>query len=86
MKVNLKDLCKEKETIKHAQRLLANESMSKALARKLEKVIRFYEEIETDLEMSGESILELDMPRLKAIEERNKMLQFLHDGDDFDHG
>ena len=86
MKVNLKDLCKEKETIKHAQRLLANESMSKALARKLEKVIRFYEEIETDLEMGGESILELDMPRLKAIEERNKMLQFLHDGDDFDHG
>lgn len=82
MKVNLKDLCKEKETIKHAQRLLANESMSKALARKLEKVIRFYEEIETDLEMCGESITELDKPRLEAIEERNKMLNFMHNGDD----
>lgn len=82
MKVNLKDFCKEKETLKHAQKLLSNEQLGKSIARKLEKVIRFYEEVEQDLEMAGESITELDKPRLEAIEERNKMLNFMHNGDD----
>tara|TARA_B110000503_G_C7064013_1_gene377932 strand:- start:136 stop:387 length:252 start_codon:yes stop_codon:yes gene_type:complete len=82
MKVNLKDFCKEKEILKHVQKLLNNEQLDKSIARKLEKVIRFYEEIEQDLEMCGESITELDKPRLEAIEERNKMLSFIHNSDD----
>ena len=40
-----------------------------------------YEEVETDLEMCGESIIEIDMPRLEAIEERNKMLSFIKEED-----
>ena len=74
MKVNLKDLAKEKEQFKYIQKILANESVTKSLSKKLTKVIRFYEDIEADLEIGGESIIELDQPRLEAISERNKML------------
>lgn len=82
MKVNLKKHCQDKETLKHIQRVLRDQLVTKGLGNKLEKIIRFYEEVETDLELGGESIVELDKPRLEAIEERNKMLQFLNQSDD----
>lgn len=83
MKVNLKEHAQQKEQLKYIQKILANQQLTKALSRKVGKIIKFYEEVETDLEMGGESIVELDKPRLEAIEERNKMLTFLNDGNDF---
>jgi len=82
MKVNLKDICKDKEMLKYLQSILRDQAVTKGFATKLEKVVRFYEEIEVDLELGGESIVELDMTRLDAIEERNKMLSFIKGIDD----
>jgi len=82
MKVNLKDICKDKEMLKYLQSILRDQAVTKGFATKLEKVVRFYEEIEVDLELGGESIVELDMPRIEAIEERNKMLSFIKGVDD----
>ncbi len=85
MKINLKDHVRQKEELKYIQKILSNQSVTKALSRRINKMISFYEEIETDLEMAGESIVELDKPRLEAIEERNKFINYLNDGDDIDH-
>ena len=82
MKINLKRHMQDKESLKYIQSVLRDQSATKGLAYKLEKVIRFYEEVETDLEIGGESIIELDKPRLEAIEERNKALGFLKMEDD----
>jgi hypothetical protein len=82
MKVNLKTFAQQKEQLKYVEKILLNQQTTKALSKKIGKIIRFYDEVETDLEMGGESIVELDMPRLEAIEERNKMLEFLNNGDD----
>ena len=40
------------------------------------------DEIETDLELGGECIIDLDKDRMAAVEERNKMLAILREGDD----
>lgn len=77
MQINLRNLVKEREALKAAQA-----EVSKDISTKLNKVINFYDEIERDLEISGECIVQLDKPRLKAIEERNKMLNFLKQADD----
>lgn len=82
MKINLKEFAQDKEVIKYCQKILVDNSETKALSRKLNRVLRFMEEVEVDLEMGGESIIELDMPRTKAIEERDKTLKFYKDGDD----
>jgi hypothetical protein len=82
MEINLKDLAKTKEIVKYIQSILREQTVTKGLSRKLDEVIRLYDDIETDLEIGGESIIELDMPRLDAIEERNKMLNFLNKADD----
>ena len=82
MEINLKDLVKTKETVKYIQSILRQEAVTKGLAKKLDVVTKFYDEIEADLEIGGESIIELDMPRLKAIEERNKMINFINKTDD----
>jgi hypothetical protein len=76
MKSNLKELAKQKEALKEA---IPN---SGKLSSPLKKLVRWIEEIETDLEMSGESIVELDMSRLEAIEERDKFLAFIKYNDD----
>ena len=83
MKVNLKQLAMERQMLLHAQKLLGSTDFGKGISRKLTKTIRFIENIELDLEMCGESIVELDKPRLKAIEEKNKMINFMENGDDF---
>jgi len=82
MKVNLKNICKDKEMLKYLQSVVRDNPATKSFGSKLEKVIRFYEEVETDLEMGGGSIVELDMPRMDAIQERNKMLGFINNADD----
>lgn len=64
------------------EKLLLEQSETKGISRKIRKIIQFMQEIESDLELGGESILELDMPRLEAIEERNRMLIFRKDSDD----
>lgn len=83
MKINLKELSQQKEQLKYIQSVLADNVLLKTFAKRIAKTIRFYEEIETDLELGGESIIELDKPRLKAIEERNKWLTLYNKTDDF---
>lgn len=82
MYINLKEHAKDIEILKHVEKLLLEQAETKGISRKVRKVIKFMEEIETDLELGGESIVELDMPRLEAIEERNKMLRFKKDNDE----
>jgi len=82
MEINLKDLVKTKEAVKYIQSILREQDVTKGLARKLDEVIKLYDEIESDLEIGGESIIELDKPRLEAIAERNKMLNILNKSDD----
>jgi hypothetical protein len=82
MEINLKDLVKTKEAVKYIQSILREQNVTKGLARKLDEVVKLYDEIESDLEIGGESIIELDKPRLEAIEERNKMLNILNKSDD----
>ncbi len=71
-----------KETLKHIQSVLRDQPVTKGLARKLDKTIRFYDEIEVDLELGGESIIELDQRRIEAIQERNKAQTFMNQADD----
>jgi len=73
---------KTKEAVKYIQSILREQDVTKGLARKLDEVIKLYDEIESDLEIGGESIIELDKPRLEAIAERNKMLNILNKSDD----
>ena len=82
MEINLKDLVKTKEAVKYIQSILREQDVTKGLARKLDEVVKLYDEIESDLEIGGESIIELDKPRLEAIAERNKMLNILNKSDD----
>jgi len=82
MKVSLKDICKDKEMLKYLQSVLRDQPVTKGFASKLEKIIRLYEEIETDLELGTECIISLDMPRLEAIKERDKMLLLYKKADD----
>lgn len=83
MKVNLKTFAQEKEQLKYVEKILLNQQATKSLSKKIGKIIRFYDEVETDMSLCGECIVELDQPRLEAIAERDKMLNFLDNGDDF---
>ena len=82
MKVNLKQLAQDKYWLENVQRTLMSDTSTKAIKHKLKNLINLVSEIETDLELGGESIVELDKPRLEAIEERNKMLKFMSEADD----
>lgn len=82
MHINLKDFAKDIEVLKHVEKLLMDDTETKGISRKVRSIIQFMQEIETDLELGGESIVELDKPRLEAIEERNKMLRFKRDNDE----
>ena len=82
MKINLKEFAQDKEVIKYCQKILVENSETKALSRKLNRVLRFMEEVETDLEMAGESITELYISRLDAIAERDKAMRFMNNEDE----
>lgn len=82
MIINLKKLSLQKENLKRAQSLLRSVPEGRPLVRNLNNLILFLNEIEIDLELGGESIVELDMSRLDAVEQRNKMLNFLNEEDD----
>lgn len=82
MNINLKDFAKDIEVLKHVEKLLLEQTETKGISRKVRKIVQFLQEVEADLEIGGESIVELDMPRLEAIEERNSMLRFKKDTDD----
>lgn len=82
MKVNLKKFAHDKYWLENIQTFLMSNSGTKPMGRKLKGLIDLVREIETDLELGGESIVELDKPRLDAIEERNKMLKFMNEADD----
>lgn len=83
MKINLKKLVQDKEMLKAVQAEMRDmQGPQLAFSKKLNKIIDFYSEIELDLELGGESIIELDKPRLDAIEERNKFLAFNKLNDD----
>lgn len=82
MKVNLKEVSKQILELKFLKKqLLEQKADPKKSAKLIDKILLMYEEVETDLEMCGESIIEIDMPRLEAIEERNKMLSFIKNED-----
>lgn len=83
MEVNLKNHVKDTHVLKHVEKLLANDSMTRGLSRKISKIIKEREEIEVDLELCGECIVELDKPRLEAIEEKDKMTGFISHDDDY---
>lgn len=84
MKVNLKKICEQKELLKYMVTEMSSDQPvpQKMLSQKIRKLLLLMDEIENDLEMCGESILELDMPRLDAIKERNRFLEFLHKADE----
>lgn len=82
MNINLKDYTKDTHTLKYIEKILAEQPVTKGLSRKLSKIIKERSEIELDLELGGECIIELDKPRLEAIQERDKMIGFL-DNEDF---
>lgn len=83
MKINLKDYAKETAFLKHVEKVLANQSETKGLSRTIRALIIEREEVETDLELSGECILELDKDRLESIKERDKMLLFMSKEEDY---
>ena len=83
MKINLKDHAKETAFLKHVEKVLANQSETKGLSRTIRALIIEREEVETDLELSGECILELDKDRLESIKERDKMLLFMSKEEDY---
>lgn len=82
MKVNLKKFAQDKFALNYVYKRLHEQSAFKPLANKLKKIIALMDEVETDLELGGECIIELDKERLVSIEERNKMLTLLKEGDD----
>jgi len=81
MEVNLKNFAKDTYVLKHIEKILSNETVTRGLARKLSKIIKEREEIEVDLELGSECIIQLDMPRLDALVERSKMTNFIEDID-----
>ena len=82
MEVNLKDVSKQILELKHLKKqLLQQNADPKKSSRLIDKIVLFYEEVESDLELCGESIIEINKPRLEAIEERNKMLSFIKEED-----
>lgn len=83
MKINLKDYAKETAFLKHVERVLANQSETKGLSRSIRALVLDREQIETDLELCGECILELDKDRLESIKERDKMLLFMSKEEDY---
>jgi hypothetical protein len=76
MEVNLKEHARDIEILKHVEKLLSERSETKGVSRQVRRIYLFMQEVETDLELGGECIVELDKPRLEAIEERNKMFRF----------
>ena len=79
MNINLKKLTQQRLALETFQKQVTSSGKN---SRYIKDLVRFLEEIEADLERGGESIVELDMPRLEAIEERNKFVSFVKDSDD----
>jgi hypothetical protein len=80
MKINLKKLTEQKHIL--SELYSGTGVMTSSHIKKLKELVRFLEEVETDLELGGESIVELDTSRLEAIAEKNKWLNFYHRTDD----
>ena len=78
MLINLKELAQQRLALNH---LLTSDEIQVPKPKLIRNLLRFLEDVESDLEIGGESIVELDMSRLEAVEERNKMLQFLKDSE-----
>ncbi len=80
MKINLKKLTEQRHVLNE---ISSGESwISGTQMKKLRELGRLLEEIDTDLGLCGESIVEIDKPRLEAIEERDKWLTFYNKTDD----
>ena len=82
MRVNLKQYSKDTYVLKYVEKILGEHPTTKGLSKKMAKIIKERSEIELDLELGGECIIELDKPRLEAIEERDKMTGFMSQEDD----
>lgn len=78
MNINLKELAQQRLALNH---LLTSDDIQLPKPKLIRNLVRFLEEVEVDLGLSGECIVELDMSRLEAIAERDKMLQFLKENE-----
>jgi hypothetical protein len=78
-KVNLKKISEQKDALVFINRKMKSDPEMRRFNKKIVELTRFLEDIESDLELSGECIIELDMPRMEAIEERNKRMNVLPD-------
>lgn len=76
MKTNLKKILAYKNIIILMQKYLEQFPESGDTAKKFDVLIEFYETIEADLAGMGECIIELDKPRLEAIAERDREINF----------
>jgi len=70
MKVNLKKIYQYSVLID----VLIGDREDNNFVKHLKNLKRLLQEIETDLSLSGESIVELDKDRLKSIKERNSVM------------
>jgi hypothetical protein len=80
MKINLKKLAEQRHVLNEVSS--GASWISGTQMKKLRDLGRLLEEIDTDLGLCGESIIEIDKPRLEAIEERDKWLNFYNKADD----
>ena len=80
MKTNLKKLTEQRHILNELYS--GSAVITSSHIKRLKELSRLLEEIETDLEIAGESIVELDQERLEAIEEKNKWLNFYNKTDD----
>lgn len=78
MKLNLKNLRKKREILKH----ILSKSQEPRFKKDMNELLDMLEEIEMDLELGTECVIDLQGDRLKAIEERDKFLQFYNQMDD----
>lgn len=81
MEINLKDLSKKILYLKQYEIKLFEDKQTRDMSRKIKEVRELLEEIESDLEINQKSELFLDKDLNNALEERNKMLQFIKDED-----
>jgi hypothetical protein len=79
MKINLRKLSEQKDALVIIGRKIKSDPEIRKFNKKIVDLTRFLEDVESDLEIGGESIVELDMPRLEAIEEKNKRMNVLPD-------
>lgn len=79
MVTNLKTIYTYREAVSVIQQYFNTLDKTKANAPRLDNLLRFLQQIETDMQHGGECIIELDKPRMDAIEERDLFIKKLQE-------